>query len=107
MPLPYLLNAQTCKYSFVINIALINSIDVKKRSERWGKGYKDNRNWREYNEQLVVRGEFYLDISFSDGWFMELGKMNDLKRGGQFKIPKSLMKWLVVWKQLVDYRVLE
>ncbi|MEM4055976.1 MAG: hypothetical protein QW578_02910 [Thermoplasmatales archaeon] len=38
---------------------------------------------------------------------MELGKMNYSKRGGQFKFPKSLMKRLAVWKQLVDYRVLE
>ena len=73
----------------------------------WGKKFIDRRNWREYNEQLVIRGEFYLDLSFRDEWFMELGKMNDSKRGGQFKFPKSLMKWLVVWKQMVDYRGLE
>ncbi|MEM3829497.1 MAG: hypothetical protein QXP36_09840 [Conexivisphaerales archaeon] len=29
------------------------------------------------------------------------------KEGRQFKFPKSLMKWLVVWKQFVDCRVLE
>ncbi len=28
-----------------------------------GKG-KDKRNWKEYNEQLVVRGMFYLDLEF-------------------------------------------
>ncbi|MEM4089720.1 MAG: hypothetical protein QXQ46_03055 [Thermoplasmatales archaeon] len=75
------MNAQTCKYPFVINTTLIHSIDVKKRSERWGKGYKDNRNWREYNEQLVVRGEFYLDFSFVDRWYDELAEANRSKRG--------------------------
>ena len=24
---------------------------------RWGKTYKDNRNWKEYNEELVIRGK--------------------------------------------------
>ncbi|MEM4091376.1 MAG: hypothetical protein QXQ46_11680 [Thermoplasmatales archaeon] len=38
---------------------------------------------------------------------MELGKMNYSKSGGQFKFPKSLRKWPVLWKQLIDYRVLE
>ncbi|MEM0134192.1 MAG: hypothetical protein QXU18_03050 [Thermoplasmatales archaeon] len=31
----------------------------------WGKKFIDRRNWREYNEQLVVRGEFLLNYSFN------------------------------------------
>lgn len=74
---------------------------------RWGKEFNDKRDWKRYNERLVVRGEFYLDLSFRERWKEELGEMNDGKRGGRFKFPNSLMKWIVVWKQFVDYRGLE
>ena len=30
--------------------------------KRWGKPFKDSRNWPEYNEELVARGEFLLDF---------------------------------------------
>ena len=33
-----------------------------------------------------------------------LRRMNDARRGGQYKFPRSLMKWLTLQKQLVDYR---
>ena len=33
--------------------------------------------------------------------------MNQGKRGGQFQIPVSFVRWLVIWKQLIDYRGLE
>ena len=74
---------------------------------RWGSKFVDKRDWKKYNEQLVIRGEFYLDLTFREEWFMELEKLNHSKKGGQFKFPGSLMKWLTVWKQLVDYRGLE
>ncbi len=74
---------------------------------RWGKEFKDKRDWKLYNEQLVVRGEFYLDLSFRERWKEELGEMNNGKRGGRLRFPNSLMKWIVVWKQFVDYRGLE
>jgi hypothetical protein len=28
----------------------------------------NKRNRKEYNEELVVRGEFYFDFDFSDNW---------------------------------------
>ena len=74
---------------------------------RWGRKFTDRRDWRRYNEELVVRGEFYLDLTFREEWFRELERLNHSKRGGQFLFPESLMRWLVVWKQLVDYRGLE
>ncbi len=74
---------------------------------RWGKPYKDQRNWPGYNEQLVVRGECYPDLGFSKSWNSDLRKMNGSRRGRQFEFPDSLIKWLVIWKQLVDYRGLE
>ena len=74
---------------------------------RWGKEFKDRRDWRQYNEELVIRGEFYLDLGFVENWGDELEAMNRNKRGGQFKFPSSIMKWFIVWKQLLDYRGLE
>ena len=76
-------------------------------STRWGKPYHDHRNWPEYNESLVLRGEFYLDLSPFQDWEKERKAMNRHKRGGQFRFPESFVRWLVIWKQLVDYRGLE
>jgi len=76
-------------------------------SARWGKPYHDHRDWPAYNESLVVRGEFYLDLGPFRTWDQELAKMNQGKRGGQYLIPESFVRWLVIWKQLIDYRGLE
>ena len=62
----------------------------------------DNRNWPEYNEQLVVRGMFYLDFGLFKDWNKELEQMNRNKRGGRYLFPKSFVEWEVVWHQLVD-----
>jgi hypothetical protein len=35
---------------------------------RWGKNYVDKRNWAEYNESLVRRGEVLLDFDLLDKW---------------------------------------
>jgi len=70
-------------------------------------GDKHRRNWRTYNEQLVVRGEFYLDLTFVSNWKKELAEMNKDKRGGQYKFPESFIRWEAVWKQWIDYRGLE
>ena len=49
---------------------------------RWGSKFVDKRDWKRYNEQLVIRGEFYLDLSFMDGWNDELVNANRSKKGG-------------------------
>ena len=54
---------------------------------RWGKPYRDQRNWKEYNEEMVIRGTFFFDLDFVGKWDMELKRMNDGKRG--FAIPLS------------------
>jgi len=48
---------------------------VKRPKPYKKKRYKDNRNWPGYNEQLVVRGTFFLDFSFTERWDKELEKM--------------------------------
>lgn len=80
---------------------------IRKKKGRWGKKAKDNRNWPEYNESLVIRGEFYLDFDFLKNWKKELEEMNKGKVGKPFLFPESFMKWQAVWHQLVDYRGLE
>ena len=81
---------------------------MTRRPKTFGKRkYKDNRDWKEYNEELVVRWTFFLDFSFAENWDKELAKMNDGKRGGQYLFPDSFMHWLAVWHQLVNYRGLE
>ena len=44
------------------------------RKERWGKKYKDKRNWREYNEKLVARGEAYISLDFIETQDKDLEK---------------------------------
>ena len=76
-------------------------------SARWGKPFQDPRHWPTYNEALVLRGEFYLDLRPLLRWDQELILMNRGKRGGQYQVPPSFLRWLVLWKQWVDYRGLE
>jgi len=75
--------------------------------ERWGDEFIDNRNWSEYNEKLVVRGEFLLDMEWVKSWDKELEKMNEGKMGAPFEYPESLIKLQAVWHQWIDYRGLE
>lgn len=76
-------------------------------AERWGKKYIDKRDWQKYNEELVVRGEFYLDLEHVGSWEDELEEMNKDKRGKPFEFPESLIKLQATWHQLVDYRGVE
>jgi hypothetical protein len=76
-------------------------------SRRWGKPHADRCDWPTYNEQLVVRGDFFLDRSPFEHWAGELAKMNRAKsggrkRGGRYRLPESFVRWLVIWKQLLD-----
>jgi len=67
--------------------------------KRWGKEFREGRNWSEYDEQFVVPGEFYLDFEFAGRWNGEFAEMNEGKRGGQYRFPSSFIEWLAVWKQ--------
>ena len=61
---------------------------------RWGKEYADRRNWKEYNESLVRRGEVLLDFDMLDEWNAELKKMNKGKEGAPFRYPEPFMRLL-------------
>jgi len=61
---------------------------------RWGKEYVDRRNWKEYNESLVRRGEVLLDFDLLDEWGEELRKANQRKVGAPFRYPEAFMRLL-------------
>jgi hypothetical protein len=74
---------------------------------RWGKQFIDMRDWKAYNEELVIRGEFYLDLDFVVNWKVELEEMNRNKSGARYLFPESLIQLQAVWHQFVDYRGIE
>lgn len=61
---------------------------------RWGKEYVDRRDWKEYNESLVRRGEILFDFDLLDEWGEELGKANDHKRGAPYRYPEPFIRLL-------------
>ena len=71
--------------------------------------YIDNRNWKEYNAQLVRRGEFYLDLECVKNWLRELKQMNRRKSGAPYKYPDSFILFASVIYSFfhMPYRQLE
>jgi len=67
------------------------------------------RNWSEYNEQLVRRGEIYLDIEFLKNWSKEINRLNANKVGSPYIYPNSLIEFQAMLHQLlhIDYRGIE
>lgn len=62
------------------------------KQERWGPNKKYLRDWIDYNEELVVRGEFLLDLDWVESWVAELEQMNYKKQGRQYEFPDSMIK---------------
>lgn len=56
-------------------------------SVRWEKPYQDHRDGPSYNDSLVVRGEFFLDLGPFQTWDQELAAMNRGKRGASTASP--------------------
>ena len=52
-------------------------------------GNEHSRDWRIYNEELVVGGKFHLDFEFVSNWNRELEEVNRNKRGGNTNSPSS------------------
>lgn len=79
---------------------------VKKK--RWGEKYEDKRDWRAYNQQLVKRGEYYINPRFLETWLDEIKRMNKGKVGQPYLYPTSLIEFLgVLHAKGFDYRSLE
>lgn len=78
------------------------------KRKRWGKKYKDKRNWKAYNSKLVKRGEFYINPVFLDTWLDEIREMNSGKVGQPYMYPNSQIEFLgVLHAKNYDYRALE
>lgn len=78
-----------------------------KQKGRWGKKFVDKRDWKPYNEELVVRGEFLLELEWVKSWEEELEKVNTGKKGAPYEFPESLIRLQGVWHQWVDFRGVE
>ena len=79
----------------------------RQNTGRWGKHHNDERNWQQYNEELVIRGKMIFDLDFRDKWESELKTMNMGKRGSPYLFPESFMNLMMIWHQYLDYRGLE
>lgn len=71
------------------------------------RGYFDNRNWKEYNEELIMRGYFYFNPEFLDKWNEEIEQMNNRKVGEPYLYPESMIKFLAILHCKFDFRSLE
>ena len=71
--------------------------------------YKDIRNWVEYNERLVKRGEFYITLEFIDRWDQELNKLNLNKMGRPYEYPTSFIQLSAMVHEIfhLPYRQME
>ena len=80
---------------------------VKTKRERWGKEFKDKRNWKVYHEELIIRGEFFFNFDFLENWNKELALMNKNKVGRPYEYPDGLFHWLSPMYNFLDSRKLE
>ncbi len=55
--------------------------------------YRDRRDWHQYNDTLIKRGEFYLSLDFINSWDTELERMNQGKRGRPFNYPEAFIQF--------------
>ncbi len=68
----------------------------------------DNRNWKEYNEELVLRGVYYISPEFLYTWNEEIKQMNAGKVGQPYFYPESMIKFLAILHcKGNDFRTLE
>jgi hypothetical protein len=74
-----------------------------------GKGESKGRNWQEYNESLVKRGEMYLTFDFLESWERDLEELNRGKLGRRFAYPWAFIEFLMLIHVIfhLPYRQLE
>jgi len=79
------------------------------KKERWGKECKDERDWKECNEKLVRRGEFYISLDWLNSWGEELEEMNRNKRGRPFEFTNLFIQFMASVYTLysIPYRQME
>ena len=72
---------------------------------RWEKPHKDKRDWKEYNEELVIREKMIFDLDFVQKWDVGLKRMNSGKRGSPYLFQESFMRFMMIWKQYLVFGV--
>ena len=80
---------------------------VKTKQNRWKSKYVDKRNWKIYQKELVLQGEFFFDLNFLENWDKELKQMNKDKPGSPYQYPNSLFYWLSPIYSFLSSRKLE
>ena len=71
--------------------------------------YIDKREWPEYNEKLVRRGELYFSFEFLDSWSKDLALKNEGKVGRRYEFPEPFIQHLMMLHIILkaSYRSLE
>jgi len=75
--------------------------------KRKKRRYIDQRDWKKYNEELIMRGYFYINPKFLETWSEEIKQMNAGKIGNPYLYPKSMIEFLAVLSPKYDVRALE
>lgn len=78
-----------------------------KIGKRWGPKVTYLRDWKKINEELVLRGVYYLDFDWVMNWDNELAGMNLGKVGAPYRFPQSLIRLQAFWTQYYNYRAVE
>lgn len=67
------------------------------------------RNWSEYNERLVRRGEMYIDLDFVENWDKEIEEQNSGKIGRPYTYPETFIKFSAIIYEIfhLPYRQME
>lgn len=77
------------------------------KPERWGKKFKDKRDWDEYNSKLIKRGEWFFDFSFLESIPQELKEMNKNKVGKPYQYTNSFIEFESKLQPYFDYRSIQ
>ena len=84
------------------------NMSYKKVKKKKKYKFQDKRDWKEYNANLVKRGEFYINPRFLDTWIKEIKELNQNKIGQPFMYPTSMIEFLaILHSKGFDYRALE
>ena len=75
--------------------------------ERWGKEFKDKRDWISYNEKMIKKGEWFFDFSFLESIQEELVEMNKNKVGKPYKYSNSFIEFEAKLQPYFDYRSIQ
>lgn len=77
------------------------------KTKRWGKKFKDKRDWVDYNCKLVKRGLWFFDFSFLDSFGQELKQMNKNKVGRPYQYSNSFIEFESKLQPYFDYRSIQ